>query len=323
MTRLTAIVVTWNGRELLARCLAVLEPALEAVNGHSEVLVVDNASTDGTAEMVRARFPDVRLLVLDENLGFAGGVDAGVRAGDGDWVLLVNNDAEVEGDAIALLLDAADGHADVGTVTGQVRFYDRREVINTAGLVVDRLGIGYDRLAGSPAQPAGPPEEVFGASGCVAMYRRAMLEQVGGFDPSFFAFQEDADVAWAARMHGWRCLYVPGSVAYHHGSATIGESSAWKYELVGRNRIRLLAKNATRSQLLAWGWAMLLYDLAYVVFVALTDRTLAPARGRLTGLREWPRYRAAGRSRRRPAPLAPPAGFLGALRMRSASRAGR
>ena len=202
-----------------------------------------------------------------------------------------------------------------------MRFHARRDTINTAGLVVDRLGVAFDRLAGAPAVDGGPVEEVFGASACVALYRRAMLDAIGGFDASFFAFGEDADVAWRARTAGWACVYVPASVAYHHGSATAGEASALKYFLVGRNRMRLLAKNATGGQLARWGWAMALYDLAYVAFVAATDRTLAPLRGRLAGLREWRAYRRAGAATRGPAPLAAPTGPLGAWRQRKAYRA--
>jgi GT2 family glycosyltransferase len=156
----------------------------------------------------------------------------------------------------------------------------------------------------------------------VALYRRAMLDAVGGFDPSFFAFGEDADVAWRARMAGWTCLYVPEAVAYHHGSATAGEASPAKYFLVGRNRARLLAKNASTGQLLRWGWAIVLYDLAYVAFAAAADRTAAPLRGRLTGLREWRRYRRAGAPTRRAVPLAPPTGPLGTWRQRAAYRRG-
>ena len=147
-----------------------------------------------------------------------------------------------------------------------------------------------------------------------------MLDAIGGFDASFFAFLEDADVAWRARMAGWRSLYVPGAVAYHHGSATAGEASPFKYFLVGRNRMRLLAKNAATGQLLRWGWAMALYDLAYVGFVAATDRTLAPLRGRLAGLREWRRYRRAGAPTRRPIALSAPTGPLGTFRQRAAYR---
>ena len=145
-----------------------------------------------------------------------------------------------------------------------------------------------------------------------------MLDANGGFDASFFAFGEDADVAWRARAAGWTCLYVPAGVAYHHGSATAGEASAGKYFLVGRNRVRLLAKNATRSQLARWGWAMALYDLAYVAFVAVAERSLSPLRGRLAGLREWRAYRRAGAAGRGAAPLAAPTGPLGAWRQRRA-----
>ena len=142
---------------------------------------------------------------------------------------------------------------------------------------------------------------MFGASACVALYRRAMLDAIGGFDASFFAFGEDADVAWRARMAGWSCaLRARRASPTTTARRPPGEASPRKYFLVGRNRMRLLAKNATAGQLARWGWAMALYDLAYVPFVAATDRTLAPLRGRLAGLREWRRYRARGRRHPRP-----------------------
>jgi GT2 family glycosyltransferase len=163
------------------------------------------------------------------------------------------------------------------------------------------------------------PADVFGATACVALYRRAMLDAIGGFDASFFAYQEDADVAWRARMAGWRCVYEPRALAWHVGSASAGEASAFKYRLVGRNRVRMLAKNATRRQLLRHGAGMLAYDLAYVAFVAATDRTLAPLYGRLRGLREWRRYRDAGAATRARVTL-PRGGWRAALRQRAAYR---
>jgi len=339
VTLVSAIVVTHRGGPLLDACLAALRTALARVDGETELLVVDNA----------AGVTGPGVLSLPENLGFAGGVAHGISQARGEWILLVNDDAEVEPEAVTALLAAAERAASsvaalnaaapnsatpnsaapnsaapntaaVGTVTGQVRFHGRRGVINTAGLELDCLGVAWDRLAGAPATDGGPVEEVFGASACVALYRRSMLDAVGGFDASFFAFGEDADVAWRARMGGWRALYVPESVAYHHGSATAGEASARKYFLVGRNRVRLLAKNATTAQLVRWGWAMLLYDLAYSLFVAVTDRTLAPLRGRLAGLREWRAYRRVGAPIRRPVELARP-NPLGPWRMRKAYRA--
>jgi GT2 family glycosyltransferase len=313
MTALSAIVVTRDGGPRLDACLAALRTALAPLGADAELIVVDNSATGidaGPATVVGE----------GRNLGFAGGVARGLEAAAGEWVLLVNDDAEVEPGAVQALLAAGRAAPRAGTVTGQVRFHSRRDVINTAGLVIDRLGVAYDRLAGAPAHDGGPVEEVFGASACVALYRRAMLDAIGGFDASFFAFGEDADVAWRARMAGWSALYDPAAVAYHHGSATAGEASPAKYFLVGRNRMRLLAKNAPAGQLARWGWAIALYDLAYVAFVAATDRTLAPLRGRVTGLREWRRYRSAGAAARRPLALAAPTGALGTWRQRAAYR---
>jgi GT2 family glycosyltransferase len=313
VTAVSAIVVTHRGGPLLDACLRALRVALAPLD--AEVIVVDN----GTAGLA---VEGARVLRQGRNTGFAGGVAAGLAAAAGEWMLLVNDDAELEPGAAVALLAAGRADPQAGTVCGQVRFHARRDVINTAGLVIDRLGIAYDRLAGAPARDGGAVEEVFGASACVALYRRAMLDAIGGFDASFFAFGEDADVAWRARMAGWAGVYVPEAVAYHHGSATAGEASPAKYFLVGRNRMRLLAKNATAGQLARWGWAMALYDLAYVAFAAAADRTAAPLRGRVAGLREWRRYRRAGAAARRPIALAPPSGPLGAWRQRAAYRKG-
>jgi GT2 family glycosyltransferase len=315
VTAVSAIVVTQNGGPLLDACLSALRAALAPLGPDAELIVVDNGSSGVSA-------PGARVLLAGRNLGFAGGVVRGLEDAGGEWVLLVNDDAELEPGAVGALVEAGRAASRAGTVTGQVRFFARRDVINTAGLVVDRLGVAYDRLAGAPASDGGAVEEVFGASACVALYRRAMLDAIGGFDASFFAFGEDADVAWRARMAGWSALYAPASVAYHHGSATAGEASPAKYFLVGRNRMRLLAKNAAGGQLARWGWAMALYDLAYIAFVAATERTLAPLRGRVAGLREWSRYRRAGAAARRPIALAAPTGPLGAWRQRAAYRKG-
>jgi GT2 family glycosyltransferase len=140
-----------------------------------------------------------------------------------------------------------------------------------------------------------------------------MLDQVGGFDESYFAFFEDADLAWRAHGHGWRALYAPRAVVYHHHSATAQHGSPKKLYLVGRNRVRTLAKNATAGMLLINGPWMLVYDAAYVAFASVTGRTLAPLRGRLAGLREWNRYRSAGAAHRRPLRLRRAMGFRRAL----------
>jgi GT2 family glycosyltransferase len=213
------------------------------------------------------------------------------------------------------MLEAGRSHPRVGSVAAQMRFADRPDVLNSAGLELDRLGIAADRLVGAKVedQRVSEPYEVFGATGGAALFRREMLDQVGGFDESYFAFFEDADLAWRAHSHGWRSLYAPRAVVYHHHSATAQHGSPAKLYLVGRNRVRTLAKNATAGMLLVNGPWMLVYDAAYVAFASVTGRTLAPLRGRVRGLREWPRYRRSGSPHRRPLRLQRPLGFRRAL----------
>lgn len=313
---ISAIVVNHNRRELLATCLDSLARALDALPEPTELVVVDNGSDDGSAEMVAERHPGATLVRLEANFGFASAVNEGLRVSSGEWVLLLNNDATLDSTAPRRLLEAGRTSRAVGAVACQMRFAGS-EAINSAGIGVDRLGVAFDRLLGEPASSSEwEPVEVFGASGGAALLRRAMLDDTGGLDGSFFVYLEDADLAWRARMHGWRCLYAPAAVAHHRYSATSGHGSAFKYFHAGLNRVRLLAKNAHRRQLLRHGAGIVAYDLAYVAGVAVRDRTLAPLRGRLKGLREWRAYRRAG-APRRPVELAPPRGVRGGMARRS------
>jgi len=320
---LSAIVVNHRRRELLDACLESLGAALAALGERSEAIVVDNASDDGSLTLVRERHPGVDLLALQRNVGFAGAVNRALARSSGEWLLLLNNDATIAADAVVRLLEAARTAANVGSVAAQMRFATPPHVINSAGIEVDRLGVAYDRLLGRPPMESErEPVEVFGASAGAALYRRTMLEQIGGFDVSFFVCREDVDVAWRARMAGWRCLYAPAAVVHHHHSATASHASAFKHFHVGRNRVRLLAKNADARHLLRYGLAIAAYELVYVAYACVADRTLAPLRGRAGALREWPAYRRAGRART-PIELAPVRGVRAALGRRAAwTRAG-
>jgi len=309
------IVVNHERRELLRRCIVSLEKALAQVDEETELVVVDNGSTDGSVELVREHFPDVVLVTLPRNLGFAGGVSRGIAATSSEWVAVFNNDTTVQSDALTVMLDAARSDPQVGSVAAQMRFADRRDVLNSAGLEIDRLGIAADRLVGTRVDHhhRRTPREVFGATGGAALFRTRMLEEVGGFDETFFAFFEDVDLAWRAQARGWGSLYAPGAVVYHDHSATARHGSPAKLFLVGRNRVRTLAKNATTGLLVRNAPRMALYDVAYVIFASVGARSLAPLQGRLRGLREWRIYRERGAPNRRPIPLGRPLGFRRAL----------
>jgi len=253
--------------------------------------------------------------VPSANVGFAGAAALALGRARGEWIALFNDDVTLESGALRELLDAGRADPRIGSVAPQVRFHDRPDTINSAGLEVDRLGMACDRLLG---EPLGSSEtevtEVFGASGGAALYRRAMLDDVGGFDPSFFAYLEDVDVAWRAQLRGWRAVYAPRAVVHHRHSASFEHGSSRKHFLVGRNRVVLLAKNADTRQLRRYGPAMVAYDLAYVGYVAVTQRTLQPLRGRLAGLAAWSRYRQAAGVSRRPVELTKRKGLRAALR---------
>ncbi len=314
---ISVVIVAYRQREALAEALASSLRAAEEVPGGAELIVVDNG---GLASFVREVAPAARLIEPGENLGFAGGVQRGVAEAGGDWVALVNDDARIEPDALARLLAAGEADPQIGSVAAQVRFHSDPGTVNSAGIEVDALGVATERLAGRPGEEAGEACDVFGASGSFALYRKAMLDSVGGMDTRFFAYLEDVDLAWRARAAGWRAVYEPVALAYHHGSASSGEGSRTKYFLVGRNRVRVLARNATDAQLARALPAIVLYDLAYVTYAALADRTFAPLRGRLRGLREWRTLRHEAKPQRTVGLSPAWRGWLAALRMRRAYR---
>jgi GT2 family glycosyltransferase len=316
---LSLIVVSQRRGELLERCLLSARAALREIDGAGELILILNGAASDERPANDELYEGIDILYEPENIGFAAAVGKGVGRAGSEWLALLNDDATIEPQALARMLAAGTSAADVGSVAAQMRFADRPQIINSAGIEVDRLGVAYDRLLGKPFD-AGETEttEVFGASGGAALYRREMLSDIGGFDESFFAYLEDVDVAWRARMKGWRCLYVPGAVVSHQHSATLGHGSTRKYYLVGRNRIRLLAKNADPRLLRRYGLWMLANDLAYVLFVALTKLTLTPAWGRIAGLREWRRYRKRGAEGRRQVELAQVNGLRAALRRQRA-----
>jgi GT2 family glycosyltransferase len=258
MPRFSIFVLNWNGRDLLADCLWSLR---RQHLRDFEVILVDNGSTDGSAAFVEREFPEVRLVALAENSGFCGGNNAAWARATGDLVVLLNNDAELDEDFLAQMSLAADRDGDFGMFAANVRMFDRRDVFDSTGLLVYPDGICRSRgwLEHDTGQ-YDEADEVLCPNGCAAVYRRAMIEEIGFFDEAYFAYLEDLDLGLRGQLRGWRCRYVPGAVAYHKKSITSGYHSAWKAYLVERNRIwnavRLLP---LRLLLLSPLWTLLRY----------------------------------------------------------------
>ncbi|MFP6627246.1 MAG: glycosyltransferase family 2 protein [Deltaproteobacteria bacterium] len=248
MARISVIVLNWNGRDLLSACLRSL--SVQDCDDF-ETIVVDNGSSDGSCQMLAEDFAWVDLLSLESNQGFCRGNNLGIARATGEFVVLLNNDCEVSPDFLSKLLEAADLDRDHGMFAARVMMFDRREVFDSTGLLVYPDGICRSR--GWLEKDLGQydePEDVLGPNGCAAMYRRSMLDDVGCFDESYFAYLEDLDLCMRGQLRGWRCRYVPGAVAYHKKSMTSGYHSAFKAALVERNRIWNAVKLFPRRLLL-------------------------------------------------------------------------
>ncbi|WP_250442513.1 glycosyltransferase family 2 protein [Actinotalea sp. C106] len=274
-TSARAVVVTWNGADMLPPCLDSLLAQVSDVE--LEVLVVDNASDDGTTELLRDRYPQVQVTRNGSNLGFAGGAAVGCKGYDGDLLLLLNNDATLAPDALQRMADAlrAPGAQRVAAVTAKILLAGRYLLVpddggplphgayrhegrvalpssspeavllvNSTGNVLSREGSGLDRdwLVTDGQETGGP--DVLGFCGGAAVLRRAALDQVGGFDPDLFLYYEDTDLSLRLRAAGWTVRYESGAVAVHRHAASSGTGSPVFRYYNTRNSLIVLGRHA-------------------------------------------------------------------------------
>jgi len=233
------VVVNWNRKELLRACLDSLGRQGEAA---FEVIVVDNGSNDGSAEMAETEF-GVRVIRNRENRGFCAANNQGIAAAQGEFVALINNDAEAAQGWLAALHRACSSAPDIGMAASKVLVCEDPGRIDKAGHLI--FPDGQNRGRGSGALDRGQfdrEEEVLWPDGCAAMYRKAMLDRIGGFDEDFFAYGDDAELGLRARIAGWRCIYTPGAVVRHHRGSTMGKGSPERLRLIERNRLLLALK---------------------------------------------------------------------------------
>ncbi len=238
------VVLNWNGRGYVGDCLRSL---LDQTYADVGVIVVDNGSTDGSVDFIRAEFPELPLVPLPENLHFARGTNAGVEAALRDpacrCVITLNNDTKVDPEFVAELVRAAEPDR-VAMVAAKLLFMDRPRLLNSAGLLVGRDGGTRDRGWNEPDDGKyDAAQDVFGPSAGAALYRREALERVGLFDGDFLAYYEDVDLAWRIRLAGWEARFAPRSVVYHKYSASGGAHSSWRQYLFARNRTWNLIQN--------------------------------------------------------------------------------
>jgi len=275
----SVVIPNWNGAHHLITCLDSLG---RQTYPNFEVILVDNGSTDRSVALTRERYPTVRLLVLPENQGFAGAVNAGIRdLAQGEIIALLNNDTEVHPDWLTALQDALARYPKAGMAASKILLFDRRDTFHSAG---DTFGIdGMPVNRGVWQRDVGQfdrEELIFGACGGAVAYRRAMLDEIGLFDRNLGSYCEDVDLNWRAQLAGWQCIYVPRAIVYHKVSAT-GGGPLSSYH-VGRNVLWVLARDYPTA-LWRKHWPAILRRQGLVAIEALRAWRGAAARARLRG----------------------------------------
>jgi GT2 family glycosyltransferase len=218
---ISVIIVNFNGKDLLRDCIeALYNQSFEDL----EVIVVDNASSDGSVQYLRTTYPDIKLLPLSENSGFAKANKEGLKAAHGNYIMLFNNDIEANKDCIKNLYEAMNAHPDVGICASKMIVYGQ-DTIDSAGDGFITSLKGYKRGEGLPSGLYNSEEYIFGACAGAALYRRKMLDEIGFLDEDFFLIHEDSDFNFRAQLSGWKTFYVPSAVVYHKVRSSIGSMS--------------------------------------------------------------------------------------------------
>jgi GT2 family glycosyltransferase len=236
----TVVVVTWQGRHLLGACLDSLR---EQTVDH-QVLVVDNASTDGTTEFVASSYPEARVLQTGSNTGFAGAVARALHVVDTAYLALLNNDATAAPGWLEALLDHAESQPQAAAVTSRMLLAASPRTLNNTGVLLLATGHGTDRDLGRPDSARPLAGEVFGFSGGAALLRTPAVRAVGGMPARFFLYYEDTDLSWRLRLAGWEVRYEPAAVVHHEHSATVDQQSETFAFHNERNRLLTLARCA-------------------------------------------------------------------------------
>lgn len=243
MAIVTVVIPNYKGIKFIEECLASLYDQVEGTPEY-EVLVVDNASEDGSVELIREKFPQTRLVCLDSNTGFCHAVNVGIQNSESPFVLLLNNDTKVYPDFIKNLYQTINRSKKIFSVSAAMLAWDKPELMDDAGDVYAILGWALARGKGKPYAAYQKRVRIFSACGGAALYRRSVLDEIGLFDENHFAYLEDLDLGWRARIHGYVNVYEPLARVIHYGSASTGSRyNEWKTRRAAANSVYVISKN--------------------------------------------------------------------------------
>lgn len=265
-SKVTVIILNTNELQHLKTCLPSV---LSQTYPNYEVLVVDNASTDGSIDFIKKYSPGVKVIQNKENLGYAAGNNVGFEHATGKYIAVLNPDTEVDKNWLSELIKPLEQNPKIGLTTSKILIYNSRGIVNACGNIAHFTGLDFCRGLGESSTNYSKPEFVGAISGCAFLIRRELLHQMGGFDPDFFIYLEDVDMSWRARLAGYSIFFVPTSLVYHKFTLKL---APWKYFYLERNRYIILLKNCSFKFLVLLGPALLLTEIVTGGYAILNGR---------------------------------------------------
>lgn len=290
MVRCSVIILNWNGEKYIDK---FLPSVIQYSHGEGiEVVVADNGSTDKSVELIRNNYPQIRIIELQQNYGFAEGYNQAIRQTEAEYVVLLNSDVEVTPHWLDTMLDYMDRHPNIACCQPKIRAYNNRthfEHAGAAGGMMDFLGYPFcrGRIVGHTEEDKGQYDticNIFWATGACMLIRRNAYIENGGLDADFFAHQEEIDLCWRLLCRGYKIVCIPQSVVYHVGGASLSYQNPKKTYLNFRNNMLLLYKNLPNNKL--WQIMLIRFFMDY----------LAAAQFLLTG--QWQNFRMVFKARR-------------------------
>ncbi len=266
--KVTIIIPNYNGCHFMEPCLASLK---KQTYKDYQILVVDNASTDGSVEYVKEHYPEIEVIALKKNYGFSKAVNVGIRRSTTPYVILLNNDTTADPYYIEEMVRTIEKSPRIFSVSSKMIQMYHPQLIDSAGDLYTLTGWGVCRGVGRPVSNYTETDEVFSACAGAAIYRRQVFQKIGLFDEKHFAYLEDIDVGYRARIFGYRNLYCPTALVYHVGSGTSGSKyNSFKVRLSARNNIYLNYKNMPLLQLMVNFLPLFAgYVLKYAFFIRI------------------------------------------------------
>jgi GT2 family glycosyltransferase len=247
--KISIIVPNYNGLKFLEKCF--LSISTQSYHEELDIIIVDNGSVDGSVEYIEQQHPEYHLIQNKENLGFAAAVNQGIKISDADYIFLLNNDVVLDDNCISNLLKCMKKDENIFAVASKMIQYHDRNKIDDAGDEYTLVGwtnkVGY----GKSVDLLNNEREIFSACAGAGLYRKCVFNLIGYFDENFFAYMEDVDIGYRARIFGYKSVYCPQAIVYHIGSGSSGNKyNKFKIKLAARNNVYVPYKNMPWPQLL-------------------------------------------------------------------------